>query len=225
MKLALVGKNISHSLSPKLQKEIWKDQLVTYDLIDVSDISELPSLDELALKYDGINITTPYKEAYVKEVRIVSDLGKMIGAINTISLKDKTATNTDILATEKILSDFYRNNSLLEVHLLGSGVMARMTELIAKKLKIPFHQYSRATHGDLTNFDLKNLDHNALVINACSRSFTFKGDISSQVIFWDFNYSFDPHRYLAQKVKAYFDGQELLWEQAKFAALFWQGKN
>lgn len=225
MKLALVGKNISHSLSPKLQKEIWKDQLTTYDLIDVSDVSQLPSLDELALQYDGINITTPYKEAYVKDVKIVSDLAQVIGAINTISLKDKTATNTDILATEKILTRFYNDNPLVEIHLLGSGVMARMTELIAKKLSIPFHQYSRTTHGDLTNLNLKALDHNALVINACSRSFTFKGDISSQVLFWDFNYSFDPHRYLAQKVKTYFDGQELLWEQAKFAALFWKHKD
>lgn len=225
MKLALVGKNISHSLSPKLQKEIWKDQLITYDLIDVSDITQLPPLDELALKYDGINITTPYKEAYINDVKIVSDLAEEIGAINTISLKDKTATNTDILATEKILSNFYRNNSLLEIHLLGSGVMARMTELIARKLSIPFYQYSRASHGDLTFLDLRNLDQNALVINACSRSFTFKGDISSQVSFWDYNYSYDPHRYLSEKVKAYFDGQELLWEQAKFAALFWQYKD
>lgn len=224
MKLALVGKNISHSLSPKLQKEIWKDQLLTYDLIDVPDISQLPSLSDLALKYDGINITTPYKEAYIKDVKIVSDLAKMIGAINTISLKDKTATNTDILATEKILNRFYRDNPLLQVHLLGAGVMARMTQLISKKLNIPFYQYTRATHGDLTHLDLKKLDENALVINACSRSFTFKGDISSQVSFWDFNYSFDPHRYLAQKVKTYVDGQELLWEQAKFAALFWQHK-
>lgn len=224
MKLALIGRNISHSLSPKLQKEIWKENLVGYDLIDVPDEASLPSLDELALKYDGINITTPYKESYLEVVKIESALAKEIGAINTINLKDKTATNTDILATEKILSEYLLQNPELEVHLLGAGVMARMTQLICQKIKIPFQQYNRKTHGDLTYLDLSKLDKNALVINACSRSFTFKGDISSQVMFWDFNYSFDSHRYLAQKVKAYIDGQDLLLQQAIFAAQFWQRK-
>lgn len=222
MKLALVGRNISHSLSPKLQKEIWKDELEAYDLIDVSDVSQLPSLDELARNYDGINITTPYKEAYVSEVEIKSDLAIKIGAINTISLKDKTATNTDILATEKILRNYLKLNPSLEIHLLGAGVMARMTDLIAQKLKIPFTQYTRQNHGDLIHLDLSKLDQNALVINACSRSFCYQGRISREVCFWDYNYAFEPHQYLIEKVKSYQDGQELLWEQAKFAADFWR---
>lgn len=225
VKLALVGKNISHSLSPQLQKEIWGDKLSSYDLIDVDNIDDLPSLQELAKTYQGINITTPYKEAYVGQVEIESEVARQIGAINTISLIDMSAINSDAVAVEKILKQYFELIPRLKVHLLGDGVMARMTVLVCQKLEIDFDQYTRKAHGDLTHLDLSMLNSNDLVINSCSRSFVFKGAISSDCHFWDYNYSFPQHSDLSHKVKSYQDGQPLLRDQAISAAEFWQQKS
>lgn len=224
IKLALIGKNISHSLSPKLQGEIWGEKLEKYDLIDIKDEFDLPSLEELSKSYLGINITTPYKEHYLGQVKIDSALTEEIGAINTIFLKDMSAINSDVIAVEKILKSYLELLPQLKIHLLGNGVMARMTLLVAKKLNIPFKCYSRASHGDLTLLNLSSLEGNDLVVNSCSRSFVYRGEVSSQCHFWDYNYAFPEHEYLQEKVKTYQDGQELLWEQAKAAADFWRQK-
>lgn len=225
IKLALIGKNISHSLSPQLQKEIWGNELLSYDLIDIDSISLLPSLQELSETYHGINITTPYKETYVGQVKIESEVARQLGAINTISLLDMTAINSDAVAVEKKLKEWLVKNPSLKIHLLGAGVMARMTALICRKLHIEFDQYTRGIHGDLTYFDFSKLNSNDLIINSCSRSFIFKGPISSHCHFWDYNYSFPQHSYLAYKIKSYEDGQQLLQDQAICAAEFWRQKS
>lgn len=225
VKLALIGKNISHSLSPQLQQEIWREELLSYDLIDVEDESSLPSLTSLADKYLGVNITTPYKEAYVGAVKVESSIAQKLGAINTIALTDMSATNTDAVAVEKGLRKYMEILPRLKVHLLGGGVMARMTELICDELQINLECYTRHSHGDLTSLELSKLDNNDLVINSCSRSFVYQGSISSDCHFWDYNYSFPQHQSLSMRVKSYQDGQQLLLDQAISAAHFWRQKS
>ncbi|HLT23364.1 MAG TPA: hypothetical protein VKZ84_07970 [Bacteriovoracaceae bacterium] len=224
VRLALIGRGISHSQSPHLHKEIWGELLTGYDLIDVDQVSDLPSLPELSKKYIGINVTTPYKEAYIEEVTVESEVARLIGAINTISLADMSAVNTDAIAVEKILKEYLLKIPQLRIHLLGAGVMARMTKIISSQLGLRLFEYTRQLNGDLSNFDLSNLDSNDLVINSCSRSFVYQGPISSECHFWDYNYSFSPHNYLHSVVKSYQDGQELLLQQAISAANFWRQK-
>lgn len=224
VKLALIGRNIAHSKSPSLQRDIWGDELLSYDLIDVADPQSLPKLSKLATQYLGVNITTPYKESYFNEVSVESNIAEAIGAINTISLVDMSGTNTDALAVERILANYQQQIPRLVIHLLGGGVMARMTVLIAQQRALPLHSYTRQTHGDLSVLDLSKLDSNDLVINSCSRQFIFSGKINSRCHFWDYNYAFPAHHYLQQRVSTYQDGQELLQQQAICAAQFWRQK-
>ncbi len=61
-KLALIGKNISHSKSPEIYNKLLNNQ-VEYTLLDCDTVDAIPSLDELMKKFDGVSITSPYKES------------------------------------------------------------------------------------------------------------------------------------------------------------------
>ena len=84
MKFALIGKSISHSLSPKMYRDIFQCEL-DYELLDIQDEKELPSLSRLASLYNGVNITSPYKKFYSDSVIIDSPDVAKLGAINTLS--------------------------------------------------------------------------------------------------------------------------------------------
>src|SRR3989344_6105777 len=127
MKLALIGRDISHSLSPQLYKKIIDPNLI-YDLLDYDNESKLPSLESLAQDYQGINITAPFKSYYSHQVTIPDDSIKKMGAINTIALsKDGYfGTNTDVIAIRSILNVLQSKYSKIQLILLGSGVMAKL---------------------------------------------------------------------------------------------------
>ena len=231
MKLGLLGYPIAHSLSPKLYDMILGDKLTSYELFPCPTPADVPSLEELSKKLDGLNITTPYKTHFMQDVIIESPLVKEIGAINTIAFTPNGhfATNTDVIAVEEILGNYKKKFPSLHLILLGSGVMAQMTILVAKKLGLSFEQLSRKSHGDMSQIDLRHFRKEGaqnIVINGCSRDFVFTGGISSEDIFWDYNYSFLPHQNsLTSRVKSYQDGQEMLELQARAAVNFWSKTN
>jgi shikimate dehydrogenase len=228
--LGLLGFPISHSLSPKLYQEILGND-VRYDLLEYPFANQVPSLNELGKTYSGINITTPYKDHFIREVEFEIEAFADLGIINAISFVDGRvfATNTDYIAVEFILSRYQSQYSQLKVLLLGSGAMARMTEVIASSLDIPLIQFSRNLGFDLSTIDLglyQDQNTQTLVINATSRKFTFTGKLNPSFIFWDYNYSYlaDP-LHISRQVKEYQDGQEMLKLQAIAAVEFWKRTN
>jgi hypothetical protein len=128
----------------------------------------------------------------------------------------------------EILKNYRAKYGELQILLLGDGVMATVTKLVAKDLKIPLLQFSRKLHGDLSALDLTEYQDKTqpLIINSCSRDFVFNGKVSGREIFWDYNYSFLPHQNtLPSRVLVYQDGQEMLELQAKAAIYFWREVN
>lgn len=225
MKLALLGYPIAHSLSPSLYRELLGDKLSSYDLLEIADPSGIPSLSELALKYQGLSITSPHKKHFFHDVVIQSQIVKELKAINTIAFRKDGfyGTNTDVIAVEQILLRMKREYQDLSLILLGDGVMARVTVMVARALCIPFEQFSRKKGDDLKNLDLSSGSENqTVVINSCTRDFVFQGKLHPEMIFWDYNYSFLPHQTtLPPQVKSYIDGQEILRLQAIAAIEFW----
>lgn len=225
MKLALIGKSIQHSKSPSLYKEIIGSQ-VQYDLLDYSQSKDIPSLEELAKIYQGINITAPYKTHFLNDVTIQDEKVKALGSINTISFSDTFyATNTDVIAAEKILRRYQNQFPNLDVILLGSGSMASMLKILFQELKISYSVKSRKNNDDMSALDLRaewKKERNTLIINSCSRDFVFQGTLHPEFLFWDLNYDFKPHQNtLPSRVLSYVDGQEMLRLQAEAAANFW----
>jgi shikimate 5-dehydrogenase len=229
MKLALLGHGIAHSLSPSIYRKLLGPGLESYKLID-RGLDEAPRLDELSRTYDGLNITTPFKQRYLEEVKVVDPFIRKLGCLNTLAFteNDILGTNTDFPAVLEILTTYKRNYPHLSITLLGSGVMAQLTLEAARLLDLPIEQYSRKSGANLAQLDLTGHYQEgvqSLIINACSRSFVFSGELHSDFIFWDYNYSYPPHAHLASQVKHYQDGQEMLFLQAKAAVKFWYQTN
>lgn len=225
MKLALLGFPIAHSLSPKLYREILGSELESYELLEIENPDSIPSLEEMQKKFDGLSITSPHKKHFYKEVQISSEIVRELKAINTIAFRESGffGTNTDVIAVEKILLRFKQTHPELSLVILGDGVMARLTVLVAKSLVIPFEQYSRRKGDDISHLNLAQpTRQQTVVINCCSRDFVFRGSLHPDHIFWDYNYAFKPHQNsLPSQVKSYLDGEEMLRLQAQAAVEFW----
>lgn len=228
MKFALIGKSIAHSLSPQMYRDIFQCEL-EYDLLDFADELDLPSLNQLAAIYNGINITSPYKKYYANSVIIDSTDVAKLGAINTLSFTEQGVfgTNTDLIAVEQILRQHQKSFENIHLTILGKGVMARLTVLVCEKLQIPFEVIDRS-QGLTPSTNLKSFYYGPghMIVNACSRDFVFSGEVHPESHFWDYNYNFLPHKtQLPSRLKSYQDGQEMLWIQANAAAEFWQRTN
>jgi shikimate dehydrogenase len=220
---ALIGKNISHSQSPKIYKRLIGNH-IQYDLLDYASSDLIPSADELFNSYDGINITSPYKKHFLNQIEL-TDNAKTIGAINCMKKIDGKiiGENTDFPAVVDIIKR-YLDDGIKNIILLGDGVMAAMTLLVLERLNTKARQFSRKNTEDLSTLKLTEQDRQ-LIINSCSREFIYNGETSSNSIFWDYNYN-NPKQseVLKTKVYRYDDGLELLNLQAQYALAFWSAK-
>ncbi|MDD0854611.1 hypothetical protein HBN50_15975 [Halobacteriovorax sp. GB3] len=217
-KLALLGKNISHSKSQEMYESLL-GRNIDYELVDISDEAIVPSLQELFSVNEGLSITAPYKKFFLDEV-VMDEETQRLNAINCIK-KDGNqffGFNTDYLALNYIIQNQF--SKMRNVYILGDGSMAHVLICLLNKLAIPFEQFSRKNGDCLEKLDLSQLSKQTLVVNTCSRSFIFNGKISKEVTFFDLNYNFEEHDHLTQ-VSNYIDGLEMLKLQAKFALEIW----
>jgi shikimate dehydrogenase len=229
-KLALLGKNIQHSKSPEIYKDLISPA-IQYDLLDYKNVRDIPTAKELMDLYEGINITSPYKKVFLNDV-ILNPSAKNTGAINCLrKIGDKIfAENTDYKAIVDILNSFKETEGELVVAILGDGVMSEVTQVALTQLSIPWEVFSRKKTSDFTQLNLEEIykkkEPTLLTINTCAREFVFKGELPRESIFWDYNYSFVAHSStIPSKVRQYHDGLSLLFKQAEYTVAFWSGKN
>lgn len=225
-KLALVGKNISHSRSPEMYKKLISPT-VNYSLLDYSTPEEIPSAKELLGKYDGINITSPYKKYFLDQIKLTKNASE-VGAVNCLKKQNDVIVgeNTDYSAIVYILQNLQKVHGELEVAILGDGVMSFVAQVALKNLNIKYKIFSRKLTN---NFDQLNLEAHfldnptkPLIINACARDYLFRGKLPIRGMFWDFNYNFKQQEDLIGPcVELYMDGLEMLERQAFYAVVFW----
>ena len=88
---ALLGEKLSHSYSPIIHKEIFKAYNLdaNYSLLECKKEELEGIINSLREgKYDGFNVTIPYKIEVMKYLDIISDEALKIGSVNTIAYKD-----------------------------------------------------------------------------------------------------------------------------------------
>lgn len=218
IRLALLGRSISHSRSENIYRESLKKPLV-YKYFDFQKSSEIPSLENIFTDIDGLSITNPYKDHFLNDV-IIDDQLKPLKAINCIGKRDENyyGTNTDYFALLDIIGEIQNLNQAI---ILGNGAMARVLIEILNIKKVSYSQIFRKQNGPLENLDLSN--HSGDVIfNTCDRNFVFNGKVKKNVLFYDLNYDFFPHQeFFKNNNYLYIDGFDLLKKQAFYALKFW----
>lgn len=227
LKLALLGRSIQHSRSKEMYQRLLGEP-VDYSLLDYEKEEDIPSIEELFGDRIGLSITFPYKQTLISQVKIEDANVLKLNAINCIGKKGNQffATNTDFLAVENLLNENYGDNYDSYI-ILGSGNMSRVFQLALEKLSLPFKVYSRREHGDLNTIDYREVigkgsSQRTLIVNTCSRDFIFDQDLGQNYGFWDMNYNFPPHKKLESFTMSYYEGIDVLLEQAKFALYFWE---
>lgn len=223
LKLALVGKGIKHSKSQQMYEELLGTS-VDYTLLDYEQESQIPNLSDLLLDYQGVSITAPYKHVFIPQCE-VDEFFKDLNAINCTGRFGDTlrGTNTDFLALENLTQNYFQNFE--KIILLGDGAMARITVALFEKNNIQFEQFSRKLNPDFFEKDFVYMGEGKesfLIINSCGRKYEFNQPLSSNTVFYDYNYAHEHHTNFFKKSDGkYIDGLELLKSQARYALKFW----
>lgn len=133
MKLAVIGKDVSRSLSPQMHGFIAErtGNRITYDKISLSDEEFRNTIPRLLEDYDGFNVTIPYKVAVIPYLRELLGEAKAYGAVNTVRCFDRTGHNTDGAGFDLMLRGNGVDVGGKKVLLLGAGGAGRS---VAKKL-------------------------------------------------------------------------------------------
>lgn len=217
LKLGLIGKNINHSKSPEIYQELL-DEKHSYEVLDYSDETLIPSLDELSQNFSGLNITSPYKKYFWDKVTL-NRAPKGLKCINCLKFSDKIeGLNTDYLALKDlILEKHFKTKKFL---ILGDGNMAHVLKEICHEMEIHYQQTSRKLHE---NFPMIETDSNTLVVNTCAREYIYNGRAVKDQVFWDLNYNHPGNLERCQELGFdYLDGMTLLKKQAEYALDFWK---
>jgi shikimate dehydrogenase len=221
---ALIGKNISHSNSEKVYKELLKTKYISYTLLDYSSEDTIKNIKTNLEKYSYISITSPYKKFFFDNVDTVEPIVKDLGSVNCIKLLNNKiiGTNTDYFAIKEIISSLIKDN-ISNILILGDGTMSGLVQYILDTIKIDFKVLSRK-NNQLENLT-ENVVENSLIINTCARSYSPNLKVSSSCTFWDFNYNQEYAEELnTNKFINYYDGLHMLTLQAKYALSFWNLK-
>jgi len=106
-KFGIIGKPLSHSLSPMLHNFWFKKYKVcaNYSLIEI-ELSEIAEIIKKIRNNDlqGINVTVPYKQAVIPFLDLLINDAKETLSVNTISLSEDgkvVGDNTDVYGLER----------------------------------------------------------------------------------------------------------------------------
>jgi shikimate dehydrogenase len=120
MRFCIIGHPVSHSLSPRIYTRFFEMRRIdaTYEALDIQ-IEEFPSvIDGLLQKYDGLNVTIPFKETIVAHVDCMVE--RSLRAVNCIF--KRAGYNTDWLG----FSHSFRDIEIEEpITILGAGGASR----------------------------------------------------------------------------------------------------
>ncbi|MDE6410966.1 MAG: shikimate dehydrogenase [Clostridia bacterium] len=97
LKLAVIGKDVSKSLSPEMHRFILKRMgyECEYEKISLSKEELERSGEELFTRYDGFNATIPHKQNILPFLKKLEGDARVFGAVNTVVTKTRTGYNTD----------------------------------------------------------------------------------------------------------------------------------
>lgn len=134
-RLELVGRGISHSLSPKAWNRIFEllDVPFTYGLRDIDESGLAAVIDDLRSGHLlQVHVTMPYKQWAYSVAQDRSEEVAITGVSNSLSCRNGVivSSNTDV-ESARILLQEHKGQSLERILILGAGATAASLTLAA----------------------------------------------------------------------------------------------
>ena len=133
----IMGRPISHSLSPLMQMTIAKEMGIdfAYTAFHIEESLEEAIKGAYALGISGLNITIPFKQEVISHLSELSDEAKIIGAVNTLLRINGgyKGYNTDVYGIKMALEKADINIKKKDIVLLGAGGAAKAVLYVCAK--------------------------------------------------------------------------------------------
>ena len=132
-KMAVVGKDVSESLSPEIHTFIMNKLGVEikYDKVSVDPNNFKEEFPKILSTYDTLNITIPYKLDVIPYMNELKEDGKIFMSVNTIECKNKYGYNTDGAGFMLMIENAGISAKNKTILVLGTGGVGRT---VIKKL-------------------------------------------------------------------------------------------
>lgn len=126
MKFALIGYQISYSMSPLIH-ELISETSMDYKILDLSPECLSKELPPKLLDLNGFNVTIPHKQSIMSYCQDLDPIAEKIGAVNTVDISKGVLKgyNTDYLGFISSLKDSIINYFDFHPVLVGYGGVAR----------------------------------------------------------------------------------------------------
>ena len=127
LKMAVVGKDVSKSLSPSMHTFILNklNVLCTYDKVSIKEEDFDKEFPKVLKEYDTLNVTIPYKLSCIEYLNEIKDDALVFGAVNTIDARSNIGYNTDGMGFSLMLQNASIDVKGKTVLVLGSGGVGR----------------------------------------------------------------------------------------------------
>lgn len=126
-RLAVIGKPVAHSWSPRLHRAAYAALGIEaeYDAVEVEPGQAHRALDRMCVeRWTGVNVTVPLKEECVGWCAALDASASAIGAVNTVRFRDRMGLNTDAPGLIRALAE-HGMQSPGKALILGAGGTAR----------------------------------------------------------------------------------------------------
>lgn len=186
-KYGLIGKNVTYSYSKIIHEYIGelKGIKIKYDLISVADLSTFKFA-----KYQGLNVTIPYKNEVIKYLAASDELVDILQSCNTIT-NDLSGYNTDAkgfeFAIKRLVGDL---STIKRVVVLGNSNSAKMIKAVLKTAEVKI--CSRNPQGEMIGYDNQAEFYGDLIINTTPLTMAnvSKTPVSKEILS-NFRYGYD----------------------------------
>lgn len=173
MKIALLGKNLTHSYSAIFHNSFFKDNNINanYEIININNDKELKEI-LLNKEYIGFNVTIPYKEKVIEFLDELYGIAKNIKSVNTILRKENKLIgfNTDYNGFIESMKLYNIDPLNKETFILGTGGASKACYQALLDLgSNPFLvSREKKEYGKIISYNelLNNFDSYYLIVNA-----------------------------------------------------------
>lgn len=157
LRLGLVGKPVSHSLSPILFERFFRKSGIPgrYELFELNEVSELTALFDTFPDLAGVNVTLPFKKLIIPLLDRLDASAEETGSVNVIKRMpdgSRVGFNTDGAGFEATLKPFLPLSPARAL-ILGTGGAAAAVAAVLRRHQIAYQHVSRTARSSVLTYE------------------------------------------------------------------------